>query len=400
MTSVALLGLGRMGAAMAARLADHHRVRTWTRSAGGSPAVAVDGAEVVLLCLYDGPACRDVLAAVLPALSEGTTVVNTTTVGPDEASALADLVTATGATYLHAPVMGSTPAVAAGRLTILADGRPTAEVESVLEVLGETLVFAGPAEAAALKLVANGVLGDSLASLRRALARGDALGLPRDAVLDVVGRSVLGRFVDGRRDVLDATAARPEATFAAGALAKDLALLGSATDTVSDARAAVATVLATGALEADDDISVIGVAATDLSWLADARLDVSPEVVADAGVLRPLHAYALTHATGDPAYLDDAFLPTARVDGYRDGELVSWTLDEFRGVFAGSPASDETARSRRVERLDVRGSAATAVMTLHHGDVDFTDVFVLLRDPGSGRWRIASKAYERRAAGR
>ena len=163
---------------------------------------------------------------------------------------------------------------------------------------------------------------------------------------------------------------------------------------------ALATLLAAGALEADDDISVVGVAAPDLGWLADARLDVSPEVVADADVLRPLHAYALTHATGDPAYLDDAFLPTAHVDGYRDGELVSWTLDEFRGVFAGSPATDETARSRRIERLDVRGSAATAVMTLHHGDVDFTDVFVLLRDPGSGRWRIASKAYERRAAGR
>ena len=31
---------------------------------------------------------------------------------------------------------------------------------------------------------------------------------------------------------------------------------------------------------------------------------------------------------------------------------------------------------------------------------DFTDVFVLLRDPGSGRWRVASKAYERRDAGR
>src|SRR5690349_9316117 len=243
MTSVAVLGLGRMGSAVAARLADHHRVRTWTRSAGGSPAVAVDGAEVVLLCLYDGAACRDVLAAALPALAAGSTVVNTTTVGPDEASALADLVTATGATYLHAPVMGSTPAVAAGRLTVLAGGKPTAEVESVLEVLGATLVFAGPAEAAALKLVANGVLGDSLASLRRALARGDALGLSRDAVLDVVGRSVLGRFVDGRRDVLDATAARPEATFAVGALAKDLALLASATDTMSDARAAVATLL-------------------------------------------------------------------------------------------------------------------------------------------------------------
>jgi 3-hydroxyisobutyrate dehydrogenase-like beta-hydroxyacid dehydrogenase len=399
MTSVAVLGLGRMGAAMAARHADHHRVRTWTRSAGGSPAVAVDGAEVVLLCLYDGLACRDVLAAALPALAAGSTVVNTTTVGPDEASALADLVTATGATYLHAPVMGSTPAVAAGRLTILVGGKPAAEVEAVLEVLGETLVFAGPAEAAGLKLVANGVLGDSLTSLRRALARGDSLELPRDAVLDVVGRSVLGRFVDGRRDVLDATAARPEATFAAGALAKDLALLASATDSVPEASAAIGTLIAAGELTVDDDVSVIGVAATDLSWLADARLDVSPEVVADAEVLRPLHAYALTHATGDPAHLDAAFLPTTHVDGYRDGALASMDLETFAGLFDG-PAPDETTRTRRIERVDVRGTVATAVMTLHHGEVDFTDVFVLLRAPGSEEWRIASKAYERRAAGR
>ena len=155
------------------------------------------------------------------------------------------------------------------------------------------------------------------------------------------------------------------------------------------------TLLSVGALEADDDISVVGVAAPDLTWLADARLDVSPEVVADADVLRPLHAYARTHATGDPAYLDDAFLPTAHVEGYRDGELVSWTLDAFRGVFSGSAADDETSRSRRIERLDVRGSVATAVMTLHHGEVDFTDVFVLLRRP-DGQWRIANKAYERR----
>ena len=187
MTSVAVLGLGRMGSAIAARLADAHDVRTWTRSAGGSPTVAVERAEVVLLCLYDAPACRDVLAAVLPALSAGTTVVNTTTVGPHEAESLDALVATTGVAYLHAPVMGSTPAIAAGRLTILAGGKPSVEVDEVLGVLGETLVFGGPAEAAGLKLVANGVLGDSLVALRRALARGDSLGLPRDAVLEVVG---------------------------------------------------------------------------------------------------------------------------------------------------------------------------------------------------------------------
>ena len=34
-------------------------------------------------------------------------------------------------------------------------------------------------------------------------------------------------------------------------------------------------------------------------------------------------------------------------------------------------------------------------MTLHHGEADFTDVFVLLR-VRDGEWRIANKAYERR----
>ena len=393
MTSVAILGLGRMGTAMAERLAAHHDVRTWTRSAGGSPADAVAGAEVVLLCLYDAQACRDVLAACLASVPADTVVVNTTTVGPGEAADLEATVVAAGPAYVHAPVMGSTPAIARGGLTILAGSKPSLEVESVLSLLGDTLVFAGSAEAAALKLVANGVLGDSVSSLRRALARGEVLGLPREAVLDVLGRGALGRFVEGRRDVL-AGGARPVATFAAGALAKDLDLLATESDTRPAAALSMARLLEAGDVSADDDVTVVAAAAQDLAWLADARLDVSPEVVADADVLRPLHAYALTHATGDPAYLAEAFLPTAHIEGYRDGEFSSWDLGSFAGVFSGSPAVDETTRSRRVERLDVHGSVATAVMTLHHGEVDFTDVFVLLRQP-DGEWRIANKAYER-----
>ena len=396
MTSVTVLGLGRMGTAVAKRLSPHHDVRTWTRSQGGSPADSVGAAEVVLLCLFDAPACRDVLGICLDALTDGTTVVNTTTVSPEEAVALGGVVSATDATYLHAPVLGSTPAVAAGRLTVLAGGKPTPEVESVLALLGDTIVLDDAAEAAGLKLVANGTLGDALSSVRRALARGDALGLPRESVLDVVGRGVLARLVDGRRDVLVDGGPRPAATFAVGALAKDLALLGRASDTTSEAAAAVDSLLSDGTLEPGDDVSMLGVARHDLAWLSDARLDVSPEVVADPAVLRPLRAYALTHATGDPAYLADAFLPTAHIEGYRDGEFSSWDLASFAAVFGG-PAADEERRTRRIERLDVRGSVATAVMTLHHGEVDFTDVFVLVRRP-DGEWRIANKAYERRVA--
>ena len=393
MTSVTILGQGRMGSAMAARLAPHHDLRTWSRSDGGSPTGAVAGAEMVLLCLFDGPACREVLTAAVPSLSARATVVNTTTVAPAEATSLDRLVTRTGATYLHAPVLGSTPAVAGGRLTILAGGKPPSEVEEVLALLGETLVFSDPAEAAGLKLVANGVLGDSLSALRRALARGEALDLPRDGVLDVVARTALGRFVDGRREML-AGRARPAATFAVGALAKDLALLAGASDTSSEASLAVASLVSSDAIGAGDDAGAVGSAVADQSWLADARLDVSPEIVADPAVLRPLHAYARAHATGDSAYLGEAFLPTAHIEGYRDGEFSSWDLVAFAALFEG-PAPDEATRRRRIERLDVRDSVATAVMTLHHGDVDFTDVFVLVRRP-DGEWRIANKAYERR----
>jgi 3-hydroxyisobutyrate dehydrogenase-like beta-hydroxyacid dehydrogenase len=394
MTSVSVLGLGRMGSAMADRLSTRHTLRTWTRSVGGSPAEAVTGADVVLLCLFDAAACLEVLAGCRDALAAGSTVVNTSTVSPDEATDLDAAVTATGATYLHAPVLGSTPAVASGRLTILAGGKPSAEVESVLAVLGETLVLDDAAEAAGLKLVANSTLADSLASVRRALARGEALGLPRQSVLDVLGRGVLARLGDGRGDGLGGSAARPPATFAVGALAKDLALLARTADTTSESSAAVETLLSTGEIGSEDDVSVLGVALPESAWLADARLDVSPEIVADPDVLRPLHAYALTHATGDPVHLDDAFLPSAHIEGYRDGSFASWDLGDFAALFTG-PAENEGERRRRVERLDVRGGVATAVMTLHHGEVEFTDVFVLVRRP-DGAWRIAGKAYERR----
>lgn len=109
-------------------------------------------------------------------------------------------------------------------------------------------------------------------------------------------------------------------------------------------------------------------------------------------VLVPLHDYARGHATGDPAHHRRAFLPTAHVEGLRDGRFVSMDLDEFCTLFIG-PADDETARSRTVDEVHVHGTVATATMTLHHGEVTFTDMFVLLLV--DGRWRIANKVYHR-----
>ncbi len=112
-----------------------------------------------------------------------------------------------------------------------------------------------------------------------------------------------------------------------------------------------------------------------------------------AAALEPLRAYMRGHATGDPVHFRDAFLPTAHIEGIRDGGFASWPLDEYCALFPGRPAPDEPSRSRRIDAIDVRGTVATATMTLSHGTETFTDVFLLVR-AGDG-WRIANKAYHR-----
>jgi hypothetical protein len=114
---------------------------------------------------------------------------------------------------------------------------------------------------------------------------------------------------------------------------------------------------------------------------------------APSDVLAPLQSYMQGHATGDPAHFRRAFLPSAHVEGIRDGEFVSWSLDEYCGLFSGSPAHDEASRTRRIDRVDVEGTVATATMTLRHGPDTFTDAFLLAQVDGA--WRIANKAYHK-----
>ncbi len=110
-------------------------------------------------------------------------------------------------------------------------------------------------------------------------------------------------------------------------------------------------------------------------------------------VLVPLASYARGHATGEPRHFRDAFLPTAHVEGIRDGDFKSWDLDGYCTLFDGLPAADEHLRVRTVDRVEVRGSVATATMSLNHGSSVFTDMFVLVDGPEG--WRIANKVYHR-----
>ncbi|MFH8469282.1 nuclear transport factor 2 family protein [Streptomyces sp. NPDC017991] len=394
--TIAVLGLGRMGEAIATRLAAQGRpVLGWTRSGRtsgsfdttGDPGEAVAKADLVLLALFDGPACLQVLDTVQDSLRADTVVVNLSTIAPAEA---AELARRFGACYLHAPVLGSVPAVTAGALRILAAADPGTldRALPVLEALGTVRRVDDASTAAALKLIANSGLAGSVLALRDSLQQADALGLSRTQALDILELGHLGGLVARKRPFLDSEPATAPATgsaagpaaappvgtadFTIEALAKDMNLLAAASDTPLRCLSGLADT--PGGPETD-----IAVAAT-------------VPAVADA-VLAPLRAYIRGHATGAPGHFHSAFFPTAHIEGVRDGVFVSWPLDEYCALFHGRPAPDEPARSRRIDTVDVHGTVATATMTLRHGADTFTDVFLLVRV--DDRWRIANKAYHR-----
>lgn len=111
----------------------------------------------------------------------------------------------------------------------------------------------------------------------------------------------------------------------------------------------------------------------------------------EAGVWVALETYLKGHTTGEATYMRQAFLPTAHIEGFRENNFLRWTLDEYCAIFTGQPASDESSRKRTIDTVDISGKSAMAKATLIHGDMTFTDYFVLLEV--DGKWKIANKVF-------
>jgi hypothetical protein len=116
---------------------------------------------------------------------------------------------------------------------------------------------------------------------------------------------------------------------------------------------------------------------------------LAPEI---AAARKPLEQYIEGHRTRDANVMRAAFLPTARVEGMRADGFQSWDMKTFIAMFDGIPAADEAKRVRTINSVEVYESVAMARVTLLHGTVKFTDMFVLLKD-ANGEWKIANKAY-------
>jgi hypothetical protein len=114
----------------------------------------------------------------------------------------------------------------------------------------------------------------------------------------------------------------------------------------------------------------------------------------EAGVRAAVNQYFKGHATGNADEMRKAFLPSAHIEGIRNGTFTSWTAQEYSSRFSGKPAADEASRKRTIDSVNVSGDAAMVRATLVHGPTTFTDYFVLLKS--GGEWKIANKVYSSR----
>src|SRR5687767_15955768 len=66
----------------------------------------------------------------------------------------------------------------------------------------------------------------------------------------------------------------------------------------------------------------------------------------DTQIRQVIGLYFRGHATANADTMRAAFLPTAHIEGIRNGVFTSWTVDQYVAGFRGMPAPDEATRIR------------------------------------------------------
>jgi len=198
---IGFIGLGNMGAPMAANLAkaghevtgfDTADVSVEGVAKAASAKEAASGAEVVLTMLPNGAILRKVAEELIPAMPTGATLIDCSTVDVDSARAVGEMAEGAGIMFVDAPVSGGVGGAAGGTLTFMAGGSEAAfaKAQPLFEIMGQKAVHCGAAGAGqAAKICNNMILGVTMIATCEAFALADKLGLDRQKMFDVVSTS-------------------------------------------------------------------------------------------------------------------------------------------------------------------------------------------------------------------
>lgn len=211
----AFLGLGAIGAPMAARLARGSRLAVWNRTparaeafarghdarSAATPREAAAGASVAVTCL---PTSREVEAllegpdGLLAGLAPGALLIDCTSGDPGTSRRIAARLAVEGIAFADAPVSGGTSGAEAGTLAIMvgADEAVFERALPVLALMGGRIERVGPVGAGhALKAVNNALLAVNILALGEGLAALVKAGVPARTALEVINVSSGRSFV-------------------------------------------------------------------------------------------------------------------------------------------------------------------------------------------------------------
>jgi 3-hydroxyisobutyrate dehydrogenase len=205
------IGIGRMGYAMAERLAKAgcdisvwNRTKSKAEPLGKSGAKVVNsltelaGCDIVFTMVSTGKDVKEVLFGPNGVTSRGKApkiVVDSTSISLEESAEVRDKLGKLGVKLLAAPVSGNAKVIKAGKLTVVASGPEDAfkSVAPYLEAIGQGVSYVGDGELSRIaKICHNVMLGVVIQNLCEITVLAEKAGMKRHAFLDFLNKSVMG----------------------------------------------------------------------------------------------------------------------------------------------------------------------------------------------------------------
>ena len=216
---VGFLGLGTMGAAMAANLARAgFAVTAWNRSPGRAPELDALGVEraatpadvaratdILVICVSDTPDVDTVLfgrEGISEGARSGQLVVDCSTISPSATRDFAARLAAIGAELVDAPVSGGSEGAQKGTLTIFCGGDAAAveRARPILAAIGKTITHVGPSGAGqAVKAVNQVILAGTYIGVAEGIVLAMKAGLDVDQVVEALGGGAAQSWVLANR---------------------------------------------------------------------------------------------------------------------------------------------------------------------------------------------------------
>jgi 3-hydroxyisobutyrate dehydrogenase len=205
------IGIGRMGYAMAQRLAQAGcDIAVWNRTKSKAEPLKSYGAKVadalpelaacdiVFTMVSTGKDVKEVLFGENGVMAKGKKpkiVVDSTSISLEESAEIRAKLAKEGVKFLSAPVSGNAKVIKAGKLTVVASGPKDAfdAVAPYLEAIGQGVSYVGDGELSRIaKICHNVMLGVVIQNLCEITVLAEKAGMRRHAFLDFLNKSVMG----------------------------------------------------------------------------------------------------------------------------------------------------------------------------------------------------------------